>query len=128
MGIWVARDLAELQGVLVAVVGNDVNVGRSVGDFGLDAQKAAGDVAAVKCPVHGISPEDRCNLFLWRKSDEGGLEESGTDHRGSIRRRYGDGARRARRQRMRLVGSRKCCSSRECESRADEDEDGWFHG
>ena len=50
MRVAVAADLAELQGVLVAVVGDDMDVGGAVGRLGLDGDEAAGDMATVEHP------------------------------------------------------------------------------
>ncbi len=62
--VCIARHLADLECVLVAVVGDDVNVRRDIRHFRLYADKAAGDVASIKCPVHLIAGEDIGDLFL----------------------------------------------------------------
>ena len=83
VGIGVGRDFLKLQGVLVAVVGNDMNVGRAVREFWLDADKAAGNVAAIEDPVHRVAGKDVGDLLLRGKLDQRRLQESRADHRGS---------------------------------------------
>jgi hypothetical protein len=63
-------DLLELQGVFVAVVRHDVNVGRRVGEFWLDADEAAGHMPAIEHPVHRVTAEDRRDLLFGGKQDE----------------------------------------------------------
>jgi hypothetical protein len=70
VSIFVARDFAELEGVLVAVVRNDMHVGRAVRHLRLNADKAAGDVAAIEDPIHCVTGEDIRNLLLVWKQDE----------------------------------------------------------
>ena len=57
-------DLLKLQGVFVAVVRDDVNVSGGVSELWLDADEAAGYMAAIKHPVHRVSTEDGRNLLL----------------------------------------------------------------
>ena len=104
VGICVAGDFPQLQRVFVAVVGDDMNVGRAVRDLRLDADKAAGDVAAIENPIHRISGKDVGNLLLGGKQDQRRLQESGADHRRRVRLGHGDGARR-----VRLKGLRRRC-------------------
>ena len=94
----------ELQSVLVAVVGDDMNVCRSIRHFGLDADEAAGHMASVKDPIHGVASEDVGNLLLSGKDDERRLQQAGADHGRRVRLGHGDGARRIRLQRMGIGG------------------------
>ena len=74
-------DLLQLKGVLVAVVGDDVDVRRRSGNLGLYADEAAGDMTAVEYPVHRVSGEDIGDLFLRWQNDERRLQQAGADHR-----------------------------------------------
>ncbi len=91
-----SRDLPELQGVFVAVVGDDVDVRRAVRSLRLDADEAAGDMAAVEDPVHRVPTEDGGDLLLGGKHDQGRLQQAGADHRRRLRLGHRDGARRVR--------------------------------
>ena len=64
MRICVGRNLAELQGVLIAVVGHDMHVRRAVRHLGLDGDESAGYVPAVKHPARRVASEHRRNLLL----------------------------------------------------------------
>ena len=60
----VIGDLLKLQRVFVAVVRHDVNVSGCVRELWLDADEAAGYMAAIKHPVHRVAAEDSRNLLL----------------------------------------------------------------
>jgi hypothetical protein len=62
--IGIIRDLAQLKGVLVTVIGDDVNVRRSVRSFGLHADEARGYMAAIEDPVHRVAGEDVGDLLF----------------------------------------------------------------
>ena len=68
------------------------------GDLRLDADEAAGDVAAIENPIHRIAGKDVRDLLLGRKHDQRRLQQAGADHRRRVRLGHGDGARRARLQ------------------------------
>ncbi len=107
-----------------------MNVGRAVRQLRLDADKAAGNVAAVKDPIHRVAGKDVGDLLLGGKHDERRLQQAGADHRGRVRLGHGDGARRVRLQGgvlgRRLANAEAACG--EGETRGDGDEDGRFHG
>ena len=73
MRVRVTGDLLKLQGVLVAVVGHDMNIGGRVRELWLDADEAAGHMAAVEHPVHGVAAEDGGDLLFCREENESGL-------------------------------------------------------
>ncbi len=85
MRICVGRNLAELQGVLIAVVRHNMHVRRAVRHLGLDGDKPAGDMPAIKHPTRRIASEHRRNLLLGGQKDEGGLKQAGPNDR----RRFG---------------------------------------
>ena len=74
MGIVVAGDFAQLQGVFVAVVRDDMHVCCAVRQLRLDADKPAGDVATIEDPIHGVPREDVHNLLLIGEQDQRRLQ------------------------------------------------------
>ena len=62
-------------------------------DLRLDADEAAGDVAAVEYPIHRVAGEDVGDLLLGRQQDERRLQQAGTDHGRSVRFGHRDRAR-----------------------------------
>ena len=64
VSVGVAGDLLKLQRVFVAVVGDDVDVRARVRQLRLDADEAAGHMAAVENPVHRISTEYGSDFLL----------------------------------------------------------------
>ena len=64
VGIRVLRDLAKLQGVLIAVVGDDMNVRAAAGDLGLNRDKTAGDMATIEDPARCVAAEHGRDLLL----------------------------------------------------------------
>ena len=117
----------ELQGVLVAVIGDDVNVRRSIRNLGLDADEPAGDMTAVKDPIHRVTSEDVGDLLLGGKDNQRRLQQAGADHGRRVRLGHGDGARRIRLQRM-VIGSVARNGGGQRKSGGDDDGDKWFHG
>ncbi len=101
VGISVTRNFLKLQRVLVAVVGDDMHVRRRIRRPGLDADEAAGDVAAVEDPIHGVAAEDVGDFLLGRQQDERRLQQAGTDHGRSGRFGHRD---RTRSIRLKVVG------------------------
>ncbi len=81
MRVGVRRNFAELQGVLIAVVGHDVHVRRAVRHLGLDGDEPAGYVSAVKDPARRVASEHRRNLLLGGQENEGGLKQAGPNDR-----------------------------------------------
>ncbi len=129
--IGVAGDFTQLQGVLVAVVGDDMNVRRAVRHLRLDADKAAGDMAAIEDPIHRVAGEDVGNLLLGgsRMSVDcsrparttGGVSASDTVMvRGAFGWRCFASGVPGPEAEAAVAAKRK--------STGDEDEDGWFHG
>jgi hypothetical protein len=62
--IGVIRYLAQLEGVFVTVIGDDVDVGGAIGRLGFHADKARGDMTAVKDPIHRVAGEDVGDLLF----------------------------------------------------------------
>ncbi len=76
----------------------------AVRDFRLDADEAAGDMAAIEDPIHGVAGEDSCDLLLGRKQNQRRLQQAGANHRRRVRLGDGDGARSVRLKVMRFGG------------------------
>lgn len=72
--IGIIRDFAQLERVLVAVVGDDVDVGRSICCLRLHADKARSHMAPIEDPIHGIAGENVGYFLLGRKHDQSGLQ------------------------------------------------------
>ena len=54
----------KLKGVLVSVVRDDMDIRGGVCHLRLDADEAAGDMAAIENPIHGIAGEHIGDLLL----------------------------------------------------------------
>lgn len=52
MGILVAGDLMQLEGIFVPVIRDDMNVRRSIRNLGLDTDEATGNVASIEESHH----------------------------------------------------------------------------
>jgi pilus assembly protein CpaF len=131
VGIVVAGDFAQLQSVFVAVVRDDMHVGRAVRQFGLDADKARCNVSTIEHPIHGVTCKHVGNLLLIWKQDECRLEQSGADHRRRVCLGHGDGAWRVWLEMLSVwsAGARgKGSGGSKCKPTGNEDEDRWFHG
>ena len=128
VGVGISRDFLNIKRVLVAVVGDDVNVGRAVREFRLDADEATGNVAAVEDPVHRISGKYVGDFLFRGKLNQSRLQERRPDHRGSRALGYHDGARRIRLQAFR--GRLRMSGGRSGEGKANRygDGDERFHG
>ena len=107
-----------------------MNVGRAVRDLRLDADEAAGNMAAIEDPIHGVTGKDIRNLLLGGKQDQRRLQQTGADHRRRVRLGHGDGARRIRLKVLRLVACMAGVRGMGSEGKpdGDDDGDGWFHG
>ncbi len=64
MCVSVAGNLSQFQRVFVPVIGNDMDVGRTVRRLRLHADEATRHVAAVKNPIHRVARKDIGDLFL----------------------------------------------------------------
>ena len=74
----------------------------------LDADEAAGDMAAIEDPIHRVTGEDVGDLLLGGKDNQRRLQQPRADHRRSLRLRDRDRTRRARLERMRWAWMREC--------------------
>ena len=100
----------------------------AVRELGLDADEAAGNMAAIEYPVHGISAEDVA-IFSSAGSRSGSIAGVRRGPQGALGSPNGDGARRARLQRMlRAAAASDWQSLARSEPRVTKDGDGWFHG
>jgi hypothetical protein len=126
VGVGIVADFAELQGVFVAVVRNDMHVGAAARDLWLDADEARGNVAAIKDPARRVATEDGCDLLLGRKQDQGRLQKTGADDGRRFRVDYHDGARDAWKERVLGVVRFGVADCHDCETGGDVK--GRFHG
>jgi len=74
MRISITRHFAKLKCVLVTVVRDNVDVRRGIRHLRLHTDKTAGDVAAIKHPIHRIAGKNVGDLLLGRKHNQGGLQ------------------------------------------------------
>jgi len=102
VGIGIIRYLAQLERVLIAMVGDDVNVRSCIRCFGLHADEARSDVTAVEDPVHRVASEDIGDLLFDRQNNERRLQETGADLRRRLCFRHGDSTRRTGLEGMRF--------------------------
>src|SRR5580698_7861025 len=70
MGIVITRNLSQLQGVFVSVIGDYMHVRSAACYFRLDADKAASYVPTIEHPIHGVPGKDVRNLLLFRKQNQ----------------------------------------------------------